>query len=101
MNCVQTNSRGYCQSTAPCVDRCKYMPAERTYEELFEAARKQRQEWYDQGEKPNGDAFVVTPRERLLILDRRPPCYELSSARDRIFGFPITVLRPGNGDTSK
>lgn len=87
-----TLSDGWAQRVNPAVTQM----AERTYEELFAAAQKQRQEWIDAGEPNDGaDGFIVTPHERLLINDRRPPCYELSSSRHRIFGLLI-IVQPRN-----
>jgi len=70
--------------------------AERTYDELFEAARLQRLKDIEEGIDPRIDAFVVTDRELTLIRDRPSPCYELSRARDRIFGLSVTLLAPSN-----
>ena len=68
----------------------------RTYEQMYDDARKALQALISAGKQGRDGEFQCTPQEHLLILDRPPfHRYELSSARDRIFGLKIVVTTPG------
>jgi len=70
----------------------------RDYDTLYRDALSQRQTIIDKhGFDEHGELrraeFVCSPEENCLIKARCRPCYELSSARDRICGLTIVVRR--------